>query len=248
MAEEVVAERRNGTPGKDETRANGAPGDDDTRANGTPGDDETGATGAPREDPLRATAAPREDQVRAAALRLFREKGYHATSMRDIADAVGINKGSLYSYIRSKEDLLIPVFERAMGVLLAQIEQIAADASLGPTERLQLAIQAHVSAVADNLETLTVYLSEWRQLATDSLVTVREQRERYAALFLAILEDGVQTGAFRPMDTRIALLGMIGMCNYLFRWYRPDGRMTPRQVADELCAMVLHGVATPGPR
>jgi AcrR family transcriptional regulator len=191
----------------------------------------------------RRNGAPREDQVRAAALRLFREKGYHATSMRDIAAEVGINKGSLYSYIRSKEDLLIPVFERAMRVLLAQIEQITSDASLEPTERLRRAIHAHVTAVADNLETLTVYLSEWRQLAAESLTTVRMQRERYAALFLGILEDGVRQEAFRPMDMRIALLGMIGMCNYLFRWYRPDGRLTPDQIADELCAMLLQGIA-----
>src|SRR6267378_1131495 len=86
--------------------------------------------------------APREDQVRAAALRLFKEKGYHATSMRDIASEVGINKGSLYSYIHSKEDLLIPVFEQAMGVLLAQIEEIAADGSLQPAHRLARAIHA----------------------------------------------------------------------------------------------------------
>src|SRR6187549_2661729 len=111
-----------------------------------------------------ASSAPREDQVRAVALRLFKEKGYHATSMRDIASEVGINKGSLYSYIRSKEDLLVPVFERAMGVLLAQLEEIATDESLSPTERLKRAIHAHVIAVADNLDTLTVYLSEWRQL------------------------------------------------------------------------------------
>ena len=91
-------------------------------------------------------AAPREDRVRAAALRLFKEKGYHATSMRDIASEVGINKGSLYSYIRSKEDLLIPVFEQAMGVLLAQIEQITADSGLRPTERLKRAIHAHIIA------------------------------------------------------------------------------------------------------
>src|SRR6266851_10000434 len=104
-----------------------------------------------------------------SALRLFKEKGYHATSMRDIADEVGINKGSLYSYIRSKEDLLIPVFERAMGVLLEQMEQISADASLVPTERLRRAIHAHVTAVADNLDVLTVYLSEWRQLGAESL-------------------------------------------------------------------------------
>src|ERR687885_2165386 len=97
-------------------------------------------------------AAPREDQVRAVALRLFREKGYHATSMRDIAAEVGINKGSLYSYIRSKEDLLIPVFERAMGVLVSEIEAIAADGSLGPTERLKRAIHAHVTNVAEHLD------------------------------------------------------------------------------------------------
>jgi TetR/AcrR family transcriptional regulator, cholesterol catabolism regulator len=189
---------------------------------------------------------PREDQVRAAALRLFKAKGYHATSMRDIASEVGINKGSLYSYIRSKEDLLTPLFERAMGVLLAQLEDISADSSLGPTERLKQAIHAHVTAVADNLDVLTVYLSEWRQLNSESLATVRGQRERYADLFLRVLQDGVQSGEFRPMDTRIVMLGMIGMCNYLFRWYRPDGRLTPDQIADALIEMVMQGVRSSG--
>lgn len=192
------------------------------------------------------TSAPgRQDQVRAAALRLFKEKGYHATSMRDIAQAVGINKGSLYSYIKSKEDLLIPVFEQAQGVLTSQIEAIAADASLSPTLKLRRAIHAHVTAVADNLEVLTVYLSEWRQLGSDSLATNRGQRERYAALFHQILRDGIEAGEFRPMDTRIVMLGMIGMCNYLFRWYRPDGRLTPDQIADELMDMLTRGVSAP---
>ena len=194
-----------------------------------------------RQDGIAATV-PREEQVRAAALRLFKEKGYHATSMRDIASAVGINKGSLYSYIKAKEDLLIPVFEQAMGVLLAEIEQLTADSSLTPTMRLKRAIHAHVSAVANNLDVLTVYLSEWRQLATESLATNRTQRERYAALFHDILRDGIAAGEFRPMDSRIVMLGMIGMCNYLFRWYRPDGRLSPDQIADELIEMVMQGV------
>lgn len=194
-------------------------------------------------DFLKLTAAPaRQDQVRAAALRLFKEKGYHATSMRDIAEAVGINKGSLYSYIKSKEDLLVPVFEQAQGVLLRQIQHIATDTSLSPTERLKRAIHAHVVAVADNLDVLTVYLSEWRQLATESLATNRHQREGYADLFHQILRDGIASGEFRPMDTRIVMLGMIGMCNYLFRWYRPEGRLTPDQIADELIELVIRGV------
>ncbi len=196
------------------------------------------------EDGAVGEVQPREQQVRAAALRLFRDKGYHATSMRDIAAEVGINKGSLYSYIRSKEDLLIPFFERAMGLLLVEIEAISANQSLTPTERLKRAIKAHILNVTENLDILTVYLSEWRQLTADSLTTVRQQRERYAALFLAIIEDGIKRGEFRALDPRISALGMIGMCNYLFRWYRPDGRLEPEQIADDLTDMLLHGVLT----
>jgi AcrR family transcriptional regulator len=130
-----------------------------------------------------------------------------------------------------------------MGVLLEEIEQISGDPRLEPTERLKRAIHAHVTAVANNLDVLTVYLSEWRQLATESLATNRRQRERYAELFHQILRDGITSGEFREMDTRIVMLGMIGMCNYLFRWYRPEGRLTPDQVADELIDMVMRGVA-----
>src|SRR3954465_4306069 len=103
-----------------------------------------------REDGVSGEVLPRERQVRAAALRLFRDKGYHATSMRDIAEAVGINKGSLYSYIRSKEDLLIPFFEQALSPLVVEMEAVSQDASLGPTERLKRILQAHILNVAEN--------------------------------------------------------------------------------------------------
>src|SRR5215212_6267334 len=93
----------------------------------------------------------RSEQVYAAALRLFREKGYHGTSMQDIAEAVGLYKGSLYHYIGGKEDLLIQAFERAMAVLLVDVERIAADTSLSPPTQLRQIIEAHVAAVAENL-------------------------------------------------------------------------------------------------
>src|SRR5258708_22013251 len=103
----------------------------------------------------------RSEEVYRAALRLFREKGYHATSMQDIAAAVGLYKGSLYHYIGGKEDLLIQVFERAMASLLAEVERIVGDASLSPRTQLRLVVQAHVAAVADNRDALTVYLDEF---------------------------------------------------------------------------------------
>src|SRR5215212_6469149 len=90
----------------------------------------------------------RSEQVYAAALRLFREKGYHATSMQDIAAAVGLYKGSLYHYIGAKEDLLARVFERAMAALLADVEHIAADTTSRPSVQMRQLIEAHVNAVA----------------------------------------------------------------------------------------------------
>src|SRR5919199_6702348 len=96
-----------------------------------------------RRNGLSASAPPRErsEEVYAAALRLFREKGYHATSMQDIAGAVGLYKGSLYHYIGGKEELLVRVFERGMGALLAEVEAIAADAGMAPGDQLRAVIR-----------------------------------------------------------------------------------------------------------
>src|SRR5947208_7360604 len=100
----------------------------------------------------------RSEEVYRAALRLFREKGYHATSMQDIAAAVGLYKGSLYHDIAGKEELLVQVFERAMGGLVAEAEHVAADHALSPSEQVRDLIALHVAAVAENLDALTVYL------------------------------------------------------------------------------------------
>ncbi len=191
------------------------------------------AFGPPRE---------RSEEVYRAALRLFREKGYHATSMQDIAAAVGLYKGSLYHYIGGKEDLLVQVFERAMGTLLADVERIVADTSLRPSAQLRLIVQAHVTAVSDNLDALTVYLHEFRALAGESLRNVREQRDRYAQLVSEIVGRGVRIGEFETQDVGIATLGLLGMCNWVCQWYRPGGRLGPGEIGGYFADMVLGGL------
>ncbi|HEY3058571.1 MAG TPA: TetR/AcrR family transcriptional regulator [Chloroflexota bacterium] len=193
------------------------------------------------------TSAPRDrgEEVYSAALRLFREKGYHATSMQDIAAAVGLYKGSLYHYIDGKEELLARVFERGMGALLADVERIAADPSSGPSTQLRLVVEAHVAAVADNLDALTVFLHEWRALAGDSLSTVRKQRDRYATLVSDIISRGVAAGEFAATDVRIATLGVLGMCNWLCQWYSPSGRLSAREIGARFADLVLDGLRRP---
>jgi AcrR family transcriptional regulator len=193
------------------------------------------------------SSPPRErsEEVYRAALRLFREKGYHATSMQDIAQAVGLYKGSLYHYIGGKEDLLVQVFERAMSALLVDVEQIVADTTLGPSAQLRLIVQAHVSAVSENLDALTVYLHEFRALAGESLANVRAQRDRYAQLVGEIVSRGVRVGEFETPDVGIATLGLLGMCNWVCQWYRPGGRLEPAQIGGYFADLVLSGLVRP---
>ncbi len=185
----------------------------------------------------------RSEEVYRAALRLFREKGYHATSMQDIAEAVGLYKGSLYHYIGGKEDLLVQVFERAMGTLLADVERIVADTSLGPSMQLRAIVQAHVTCVSENLDALTVYLHEFRALAGESLANVREQRDRYAQLVAEIVGRGVRLGEFETADVGIATLGLLGMCNWVCQWYQPEGRLGPAQIGGYFADLVLGGLS-----
>ena len=195
-----------------------------------------------RRNGVSATAHDRGEEVYAAALRLFREKGYHATSMQDIAAAVGLYKGSLYHYIGSKEDLLLEVFERAMGSLLTEVERIGADTSVCASEQLRQLLEAHVAAVAANREALTVYLHDFRALAGEAFERVRDQRERYRALVEAVIRRGVDSGELHTRAVHIATLAVLGMCNWLVQWYRPGGRLLPRQIAGHFADLVLSGL------
>lgn len=190
---------------------------------------------------------PREraEEVYAAALRLFRQKGYHATSMQDIADAVGLYKGSLYHYIGSKEDLLVHVFERGLGDLLDQVEVIAGDPRLGPTAQLREIVCAHVVAVTRNMDALTVYLHEVRALSGVALETVRRQHDRYTELLSSVVRRGVASGEFQATDGAVGPVtqGLLGMCNWVCQWYRPDGRLAPAQIGELFAEMVLGGLA-----
>src|SRR5581483_6438623 len=157
-------------------------------------------------------------------------------------------KGSLYHYIGSKEDLLVRVFERAMGGLLSEVEDIVHDRSLRPTEQLRRIVLAHVRAVASNLDALTVYLHEFRALAGESLTRVRRQRERYQCLVQEVVQRGVDLGEFATPDARVATLGVLGMCNWMVQWYRPSGRLAPGQIGEQFADVLLGGLAYPEPR
>jgi len=191
-----------------------------------------------------ATRQPsaREEEILAAAGSLFREKGYHGTSVRDIAESVGLLKGSLYHYIRSKEDLLARLFEGALEETVAELEAIAArDASA--TDRLRDMVRAYALSVTANLDSVGIYLREWRSLPSPELARVRARRRAMRSLFESVIAEGARRRELAPGDAKIAALAILGMVNWIYEWYRPRGRLRPEALADELAERAVRSVS-----
>jgi AcrR family transcriptional regulator len=188
-----------------------------------------------------ADAAGKDEQIFAEAVRIFGEKGYHATSMQNIADAVGLQKGSLYHYISSKEELLFKIFERSTGALTKELEAIIASDD-SPKRKLHRAIEAHLTALCERLDVYTVYLSERRVLSGRTHARVRAEGERHARLLEKIIQQGIASKDFRALDSKMTAHAILGMCNWLYQWYSPTGRLTPHEIAEIFSDLVVGGL------
>lgn len=194
---------------------------------------------------VNADAADMREKIFTEAVRVFRQKGYHAASMQNIADAVGLQKGSLYHYISSKEELLYKIFERSTGALTRQLEAIIASQD-SPQDKLRRAIEAHLIALCEQLDIYSVYLAERRALSGRSHAKVRAEAEKHAQLLEKILHQGIESKEFRAMDTKMVALGILGMCNWLYQWYSPDGRLSPQEISAIFSDLVVDGVKRVG--
>lgn len=186
----------------------------------------------------------KEAEIFAAAVRIFRQKGYHAASMQDLADAVGLQKASLYYYVSSKEDLLLSIYERLAGAFTRQLTELIA-APLSPSDKLRRAVESQVVALGEQLELFTVYLSEQKFLNGRPRERIRAEAERHAELIESILNEGIEAHVFRECNVTVTARAIIGMCNWLYQWYSPEGRLTPREIAEIFGDLVLDGVESP---
>ena len=144
------------------------------------------------------------------AVRLFGEHGYTGTTMRDIAEAVGVLPGSLYAHIDSKETLLLEIVSDGIARFLA-IEQSLAASVDSPEVRLRKAIRAHVDVVAEDPQRSLVVFHQWRFLSEPNRASAIAMRRRYANAYVKIIDDGKGAGEFSPrLDTRIAVFSVLG--------------------------------------
>ena len=174
----------------------------------------------------------RRRQIEDVASGLFRSRGYTATSVRDIARALDLQGGSLYAHVASKEDVLWAIVGRA-----ADEFERAADATdaLRPDPRthLEAIVRSHVRVVTAAVEHASVFAYEWRFLSPHRRAEMAARRDAYEARIRGIIEAGVASGTFRPVDPGLTANFLLTGLNGIATWYRPDGRLTPEQIADE---------------
>jgi AcrR family transcriptional regulator len=189
-------------------------------------------------------SARRTELTRQAA-RLFAEKGYHGTSIGDLAEAMGVQKGSLYAHISSKQDLLYETMAEGARAFHAGLDEIAEHAPL--TEKIRLTLRSHLRVVADQLDVATVFVQEWRYLEGERRDEIVGERRRYEERIRALFREGRDLGELRSdLDDTTAALLLLSAANWAYTWLRPD-RDTD-ELADRFYDLLLDGMrgyATP---
>lgn len=184
----------------------------------------------------------REDVIRAAA-RVFRQRGFHGTSMQQIANTVGLQKGSLYHHIAGKEELLRDVMMTGLIQLDERLETVATS-PLPPAEKLRRLIETHIVYAAENVDIATVVLFEHQAML--DFPALREEyvarRDAFEAHFRNAIQEGVASGDFLPVDVPVVTQALLGAHNWLVMWYRPEGRLSAQEIAAIIADTFLRGL------
>jgi AcrR family transcriptional regulator len=184
---------------------------------------------------------PRASDLRAVATRLFRERGFHATSMEDLAQALGMNRGSLYHYIEAKDDLLWEIVSTAMEELDATVRPLLSRP--GPARlRLERAIAGHLAFAARSADALSLLQIELRSLAPPRRAALVARRDAYEALWRQAIADGIAAGEFRPVDVRLAGIAILSACNWFTQWFDPRGSLSVEEIARRFADLFLAGL------
>jgi TetR/AcrR family transcriptional regulator, cholesterol catabolism regulator len=185
---------------------------------------------------------PRRAELVRAAARLFSERGYHGTSMQHLGDALGLQRGSLYAHIGGKEDLLFDVVDEGADRFIER-GNAAATMQAKASVKLQGFLQGHVATAIEHLDAATVFLNEWRYLSPELKSIVKDKRDRYESMLTDIIRSGIADGEFRTdADVQFAVLLTLSAGNWVYEWYRPEGELSPEQIADRFTNLILTGL------
>ncbi len=177
-----------------------------------------------------------------AAARIFSEKGFDATSMQDIAEAVHLQKASLYHHFSSKQEILAGILDRALDLLNTRLEEVLAQ-SLSPDEQLRKAMICYLQTIAENQNLSAVLLLELRSLDPQLKAKHASRREKFEGLWKDLIIRGRQQGVFQEIDPSLTGRAILGVMNWTVTWFRKDGAKTAEEIANLYADLLLNGLS-----
>lgn len=190
---------------------------------------------------LKTTKKTKKEIIQEAAAHLFRDKGYAATSMRDLADAVNLKASSLYNHISSKEEILRNIcFDNAHRFIsgMEEVEQSGA----APPEQVRALLALHIRTAMEDTTSVTAFNDEWRHLNEPDLSAFKALRKDYEQRFRDILKAGIAHGAFRNMDPNIMLFTLFSSVRWLYDWFQDGKALSAEAVEDEIVELLMGGL------
>ncbi len=181
------------------------------------------------------------EHILEAAAQIFSEKGFHAASMQDIAEAVRLQKASLYHHVASKQEILFDLLELAVDLLIEKQEAVMV-MPLSAEEKLRQAIGLYIQTLTDHQALSAVLLLEYRSLEPSLRLRHIAKRDRYEALWRALIQEGKTDGSFDAVDPAFAARALLGEMNWTITWYKSGGRLSPKQIADKYSDLFMRGL------
>lgn len=195
---------------------------------------------ASKRDGVGVTGTDRRTEIIAVATSSFREKGYHATSLDDIADRIGFTKPAIYYYFKSKDDILFTIVD---DVVTDAVERIRAIASRegSAVERLHDLLVENTRVVLENIEANTVFYNERGLLSPERERDIRAREREYTQVVRDLYIEGVGTGGLVDIDPRVATATLLGASIWAYRWFDAEGRLSIEQVAQDVARLLMAG-------
>ncbi|MBU2549047.1 MAG: TetR/AcrR family transcriptional regulator [Proteobacteria bacterium] len=189
----------------------------------------------------------RRQMVVDTAIKVFHRKGYRSATLDDVAHDLGLTKPALYHYVSSKENLLSQIYIQALESFFSYIYEIPS-LELSPTEKMRLFIRRHLKTVViENLAMFSVFFSEENQLPQEDVQRIRGEKRKFNKVVEQIIQEGMDWGCFRRLNPKLMSYAIIGMCNWLYRWYDPETSLfSPDEIADQFVSLLEDGYVHPG--
>jgi AcrR family transcriptional regulator len=184
----------------------------------------------------------RKESITVAAARLFREKGFSATGMRDLAGDVGVEAASLYNHIRSKSELLQEICFRIANQFTAQLNELESDKSMPSLDKVEAVLRFHIRMWVEKLDEVLVTTNESRHLEEPYLSTFLNERRIYVRRLETIVEDGIRKGQVRRIEPYVAVLTLMSAVRGIEFWHRTKKNVTAQQLEESMVSNLIAGL------